>query len=157
MMRYWSQENKCALNWFQKTSFPSCTNMTQIRSLQKRLQSVKTLSMTNLTHSFGCYVPCSKKYHRLVSVAKRAITWDTPWVSEVFVFLKYVHYQKKTEYYTYDGVKRVISHLVLLSFILFLERPIEWHWWISWHVPWMVLSFFDSQIFQKINELEQNI
>ena len=52
------------------------------------------------------------KYHRLVSVAKRAITWDTPWVSEVFVFLKYVHYQKKTEYYTYDGVKRVISHLV---------------------------------------------
>ena len=53
-----------------------------------------------------CLFPCSTKHFKVQKIVETQKAWNTPWVSEVIIDLDSYFYEKKTEYYVYDQVKR---------------------------------------------------
>ena len=93
----------CSLNWFKNhSSYPACETVEQMRKMQKYLKSVK---VKKLKH-FDCLFPCSTKHFKVQKIVETPKAWNTPWVSEVIIDLDSYFYEKKTEYYVYDQVKR---------------------------------------------------
>ena len=93
----------CRMFWNEFTLLKPCSTKADIIRTQDWLEWIKTSSMDNISTISGCLLKCTETTYKLSVVSKEQISWDTNWISDVYIVAESDAEEVENEYYAYDS------------------------------------------------------